>query len=37
MTPEEVAAVAMFLITQRGNAVVDQINLRRAVSSPWFC
>lgn len=37
MTAEEVAAVAMFLITQRGNAVVDQINLRRAVSSPWFC
>lgn len=36
MTPEEVARVALFLITQRGNAVVDQINLRRAISSPWF-
>lgn len=36
MTPEEVARVAMFLITQRGNAVVDQVNLRRVASSPWF-
>lgn len=36
MTPEEVAVVALFLITQRGNAVIDQINLRRANSAPWF-
>ncbi|MHB1294462.1 MAG: SDR family NAD(P)-dependent oxidoreductase [Anaerolineae bacterium] len=36
MTPEEVAAVALFLIEQRGNAVVDQINLRRANAAPWF-
>jgi len=36
MTPEEVAQIAMFLINQPGNAVVDQINVRRAVSSPWF-
>ncbi|MHB0858182.1 MAG: SDR family NAD(P)-dependent oxidoreductase [Anaerolineae bacterium] len=36
MTPEEVAEVALFLVRQRGNAVVDQINLRRASSAPWF-
>lgn len=36
MAPEEVARIAMFLIQQPGNAVIDQINVRRAVSSPWF-
>jgi len=37
MTTCEIAEIALFLITQRGNAIVDQINVRRAVSSPWFC
>jgi len=36
MTPDEVARIAMFLIQQPGNAIIDQINVRRAVSSPWF-
>lgn len=34
--PSEVADVVLFLVSQRGNAVVDQINLRRANGSPWF-
>ncbi len=36
ITPEEVAEVVLFLVSQRGNAVVDQINLRRANGTPWF-
>jgi 3-oxoacyl-[acyl-carrier protein] reductase len=34
--PEEVASIVLFLISQRGNAIVDQINLRRAKGMPWF-
>ena len=36
MTPAEVAEVVLFLLQQRGRAVVDQINLRRASGSPWI-
>jgi len=36
MTPDEVAELALFLITQRGRAIVDQLNVRRANSAPWF-
>jgi len=36
MRPEKVAEIVLFLVGQTGNAVVDQINVRRAVSSPWF-
>ncbi|MCE5257504.1 MAG: SDR family oxidoreductase [Chloroflexi bacterium] len=36
ITPEEVAEVVLFLVSQRGNAVVDQVNLRRANGAPWF-
>jgi 3-oxoacyl-[acyl-carrier protein] reductase len=34
--PDEVAAVVLFLVSQQGNAIVDQINLRRANGTPWF-
>lgn len=34
--PSEVADVVLFLVSQRGNAIVDQINLRRANGTPWF-
>ncbi len=33
--PQEIADIVLFLVTHRGNAVVDQINIRRAVSTPW--
>jgi 3-oxoacyl-[acyl-carrier protein] reductase len=33
--PEEVADLVLFLVTRRGNAVVDEIHLRRAASTPW--
>ncbi len=36
MQPEEIADLVVFLATQRGNAIVDQINVRRASSAPWF-
>ena len=36
MTPQEIADIVLFLIYQRGRAIVDQINVRRSVSAPWF-
>jgi len=34
--PEEIAEIVLFLLTRRGNAVIDQVNVRRAASEPWF-
>jgi 3-oxoacyl-[acyl-carrier protein] reductase len=34
--PREIADIVIFILSQRGNAVIDQINVRRAVSDPWF-
>ncbi|MHB9032050.1 MAG: SDR family NAD(P)-dependent oxidoreductase [Anaerolineae bacterium] len=36
MKPEEIAQVVLFLASQRGNAVIDQVNIRRANGTPWF-
>jgi 3-oxoacyl-[acyl-carrier protein] reductase len=33
--PDEVADVVLFLVTREGNAVIDQIDVRRASSTPW--
>lgn len=35
MQPDEIADVVLFLLTRRGNAVIDEIHVRRAVSTPW--
>lgn len=35
MKPEEIADIVMFLVRCRGNAVIDQIDIRRATSTPW--
>jgi 3-oxoacyl-[acyl-carrier protein] reductase len=35
MRPDEIADWVLFLVTRRGNAVVDEIHLRRATSTPW--
>lgn len=35
MQPEEIADIVIFLLTRRGNAVIDEIHVRRAVSTPW--
>ena len=36
MQPEDVADIVMFLLTHRGNSVIDTVNVRRAASAPWF-
>jgi 3-oxoacyl-[acyl-carrier protein] reductase len=33
--PEEIAEIVVFLLTRRGNAVVDEIHVRRSASTPW--
>jgi 3-oxoacyl-[acyl-carrier protein] reductase len=35
MSPDEIADVVLFLVTRRGNAVIDQVHVRRAASTPW--
>jgi 3-oxoacyl-[acyl-carrier protein] reductase len=35
ITPEEIADLVLLLVTRRGKAVVDQIHVRRAASTPW--
>jgi 3-oxoacyl-[acyl-carrier protein] reductase len=35
MKPEEVAEVVLFLVTRRGNAIIDQVDMRRESSTPW--
>jgi 3-oxoacyl-[acyl-carrier protein] reductase len=35
MHPDEIADLVVFLVTRRGNAVIDEIHLRRASSTPW--
>ena len=36
ISPEEIADWAVMLCCARGNGVVDEIRIRRAVSGPWF-
>lgn len=36
MSPEEIADIVVFLVTRKGNAVIDQINIRRESSEPAF-
>jgi 3-oxoacyl-[acyl-carrier protein] reductase len=35
MQPEEIADIVLFLVTRQGNAVIDEIRVRRATSTPW--
>ncbi|MBN1765411.1 MAG: SDR family oxidoreductase [Sedimentisphaerales bacterium] len=34
--PEEIAELVLYLVTHKGNAVIDDLHIRRATSSPWF-
>jgi NAD(P)-dependent dehydrogenase (short-subunit alcohol dehydrogenase family) len=34
--PEEIAELVLYLIGHEGNAVIDELHIRRAASSPWF-
>jgi 3-oxoacyl-[acyl-carrier protein] reductase len=33
--PEEIAEIVLFLVTRRGQGVIDEIYVRRAASTPW--
>lgn len=35
MHPDEIADLVVFLVTRRGNAVIDEIQVRRSSSTPW--
>jgi 3-oxoacyl-[acyl-carrier protein] reductase len=35
-TPDEIAEIVLFLLQQEGNAVVDEVNVRRPGKSPWI-
>jgi 3-oxoacyl-[acyl-carrier protein] reductase len=35
MQPQEIADIVLFLVTRRGNAVIDEIDVRRAGATPW--
>jgi NAD(P)-dependent dehydrogenase (short-subunit alcohol dehydrogenase family) len=34
--PDEIAELVLYLVTHEGNAVVDELHIRRAASTPWF-
>lgn len=36
MQPEEIAELVLYLVTRSGNAVIDELRIRRRASSPWF-
>ena len=36
IAPEEIADIVIYLLTRKGNAVIDDIHVRRSASDPWF-
>jgi len=34
--PHEIAELVLYLVTHKGNAVIDELHIRRATSTPWF-
>ncbi len=34
--PDEIAELVLYLVTHRGNAVIDEMHIRRATAAPWF-
>ena len=34
--PDEIAELVIYLVTHQGNAVIDELRIRRATSEPWF-
>jgi NAD(P)-dependent dehydrogenase (short-subunit alcohol dehydrogenase family) len=36
MKPEEIAELVVYLVTHKGNAVLDELHVRRATAAPWF-
>ena len=35
IAPQEIADLILYLVTHRGNAVVDELHIRRTSSMPW--
>lgn len=33
---DEIAELVLYLVTHRGNAVVAELQIRRAAAAPWF-
>lgn len=36
IAPDEIAELVLYLVTHEGNAVIDELRIRRATSAPWF-
>lgn len=36
INPEEIAELVLYLVTHEGNAVLDELRIRRKASSPWY-
>jgi NAD(P)-dependent dehydrogenase (short-subunit alcohol dehydrogenase family) len=36
MQTQEIAELVLYLVTHKGNAVIDELHIRRAASPPWF-
>jgi NAD(P)-dependent dehydrogenase (short-subunit alcohol dehydrogenase family) len=36
IAPDEIAELVLYLVTHQGNAVVDELHIRRAAAAPWF-
>jgi NAD(P)-dependent dehydrogenase (short-subunit alcohol dehydrogenase family) len=34
--PDELAELVVYLVTHRGNAILDELHVRRATAAPWF-
>jgi NADP-dependent 3-hydroxy acid dehydrogenase YdfG len=34
--PDEIAEMVLYLVTHKGNAVIDELHIRRATAAPWF-
>jgi len=34
--PDEIAELVVYLVTHEGNAVIDELHIRRATAAPWF-
>ena len=36
IAPQEIAELVLYLVTHKGNAVMDELHIRRKTSGPWF-
>jgi 3-oxoacyl-[acyl-carrier protein] reductase len=34
--PQEIAELVLYLVTHKGNAVIDELHIRRASAKPWY-